>query len=271
MRQPGAAAVVARIRTCSRFPGKRRATVYVGVPRSRRRSRRRHLHELDPAWRPPTKLDRTSAFDKMGVHVATFSGLVADLALCLVEHLRRLAVEIDELAAEVTSRTTMLAPSLLAIPGCAALTAAKILGETAGIDRFRSKDSFARHNGTAPQPVWSSNHARHRLSRTGNRQLNAAIHWIVLTQARCHEDGRRWCGICPVRSSAWQGRVHVGCELVSELNTLLRNDLVTRTPARHGSSPRRCSTSPWTGMTTFPVWASPSCADRMGARSRHRG
>ena len=40
-----------------------------------------HLHELDPAWRPPTKLDRTSAFDKIGAHVATFSGLVADLAL----------------------------------------------------------------------------------------------------------------------------------------------------------------------------------------------
>jgi len=149
-----------------------------------------HLHELDPAWRPPTKLDRTSAFDKIGAHVATFSGLVADLALRLVEHLRRLTVEIDELAAEITSRTTMLAPSLLAIPGCAALTAAKIIGETAGIDRFRSKDSFARHNGTAPLPVWSSNHARHRLSRTGNRQLNAAIHRIALTQARCHEDAR---------------------------------------------------------------------------------
>lgn len=49
-----------------------------------------HLHELDPAWRPPTKLDRTSAFDKIGVHVATFSGLVADLTVRLVDHLRRL-------------------------------------------------------------------------------------------------------------------------------------------------------------------------------------
>jgi transposase len=71
-------------------------------------------------------------------------------------------------------------------PGCAALTAAKIIG----IDRFRSKDSFARHNGTAPLPVLSSNRARHRLSRTGNRQLYAAIHRIALTQARCHEDAR---------------------------------------------------------------------------------
>ncbi|MCC3312971.1 transposase [Nocardia africana] len=32
--------------------------------------------------------------------------------------------------------------------------------------------------------------AGHRLSRTGNRQLNAAIHRIALTQARCHPDAR---------------------------------------------------------------------------------
>ena len=41
----------------------------------------------------------------------------------------------------------------------APLTAAKILGETAGVDRFTSKDAYARHNGTAPLPVWSSNRA----------------------------------------------------------------------------------------------------------------
>ncbi|MEV6487777.1 transposase [Actinoplanes sp. NPDC051633] len=70
--------------------------------------------------------------------------------------------------------------------GCAAKTAAKILGETASVMRFRSAAAFARHNGTAPLPVWSSNRARHRLSRTGNRQLNAALHRIAMTQARGH-------------------------------------------------------------------------------------
>ncbi|KOS54671.1 transposase [Rhodococcus rhodochrous KG-21] len=149
-----------------------------------------HLHELDPEWAPPTKMDRASAFDKIDAHAATLTGLVADLAARLVAHLRRLTVEIDELATAFTSRTTPLAPSLLAIPGCAALTAAKIIGETAGIDRSRSKDAFARHNGTAPLPVWLSNRARHRLSRTGNRQLNAALHRIALTQDRCHADAR---------------------------------------------------------------------------------
>ena len=44
-----------------------------------------------------------------------------------------------------------------------------------------SSDTFAHHNGTAPLPLWSSNKQRHRLSRTGNRQHNAAVHRIALT------------------------------------------------------------------------------------------
>jgi transposase len=116
--------------------------------------------------------------------------LVARLARRLVERARTLTVEIDELTAELTQHVQALAPTLLAVPGCGVLTAAKILGETAGIDRFTSKDAYARHNGTAPLPVWSSNKARHRLSRTGNRQLNAALHRIALTQARCHPEAK---------------------------------------------------------------------------------
>ena len=61
----------------------------------------------------------------------------------------------------------------------------KLLDETAGVDRFISKDIYARHNGTAPLPVWSANHARHRLSRTRNRQLNAAT---VTHRAADHAD-----------------------------------------------------------------------------------
>ena len=55
---------------------------------------------------------------------------------------------------------------------------------------FHSKDAFARHNGTAPLPVWSSNKQRYRLSRTGNRQLKAALHRIAMTQARMHQPAR---------------------------------------------------------------------------------
>ncbi|MGE0295268.1 MAG: transposase [Pseudonocardia sp.] len=64
------------------------------------------------------------------------------------------------------------------------------MGETAGVERFRSRHAFARHNGTAPVPVWSSNRHRFRLSRTGNRQLNAAMHRVAITQARYHPQAR---------------------------------------------------------------------------------
>ncbi|WP_404825624.1 transposase [Plantactinospora soyae] len=35
-----------------------------------------------------------------------------------------------------------------------------------------------------------SNRSRRRLSRTGNRQLNAALHRIAMTQARCHQPAK---------------------------------------------------------------------------------
>ena len=66
------------------------------------------------------------------------------------------------------------------------------IGETAGIERFHSRHAFARHSGTAPLPVWFANTHRHRLSRAGNRQLNAAVHRIALTQASNHPPARRF-------------------------------------------------------------------------------
>jgi transposase len=151
-----------------------------------------HLHELDPGWIPPAKLERHSAFDKVDGFLSGHADgvVVRRLARRLLEHLRLLTVEIDELTDEITQRVSTIAPSLLAIVGCGALTAAKIIGETAQAARFRSKDAYARHNGTAPLPAWSSNKQRHRLSRTGNRQLNAAIHRIALVQARCYPPAR---------------------------------------------------------------------------------
>jgi transposase len=64
------------------------------------------------------------------------------------------------------------------------LTAAKLLAETAGVARFRSEACFAMHTGVAPIPVSSGRTDRHRLCRGGNRQLNAALHRIAITQLR---------------------------------------------------------------------------------------
>jgi transposase len=62
--------------------------------------------------------------------------------------------------------------------------AAKILGETRGVARFRSAAAFAAHAGTAPIPASSGRVQRHRLNRGGNRQLNRALYTIAMVQAR---------------------------------------------------------------------------------------
>ena len=146
-----------------------------------------HLHELDPSNEPAARtLNHLRNLDKLASRLDGAEGTVARLAREITERCRHLTVESNALEKESTALGEVLAPSLLAVCGCGPLTAAKIVGETAGIDRFKSNDAYARHDGTAPLPVWSSNRARHRLSRTGNRQLNAAIHRIALTQARHH-------------------------------------------------------------------------------------
>jgi transposase len=147
-----------------------------------------HLHELDPAWDPaPRSLDRFVQLDAVAVRLSGIEGTLAWVAHDLVARIREVTVTIRELERRIVRLVASLAPRLLAMPGIGALTAAKILAEVADVRRFRSKDAFARHNGTAPLPVWSANAIRHRLSRTGNRQLNAAIHRIAVTQMRIHD------------------------------------------------------------------------------------
>jgi transposase len=46
--------------------------------------------------------------------------------------------------------------------------------------RVRSEAAFARLAGVAPVPASSGHTVRHRLSRGGDRQLNRALHTIVL-------------------------------------------------------------------------------------------
>ncbi len=142
-----------------------------------------HLHELTPGDEPVTRsLDRRHVLAALEGRLADEVGVVARIARELVGRIRELTAAIDALEREVGRLVAGLAPSLLSLQGCGPLTAAKLIGETADIRRFRSAAAFARHDGTAPVPVWSGNVTRHRLSRGGNRQLNLALHRIAITQ-----------------------------------------------------------------------------------------
>jgi transposase len=144
-----------------------------------------HLHELDPELVVPDRgLRRLCVLDQVDEALASMSGMVAEICADLVGQCRDLTKRINELERDIRTRVHRVAPALLEVPGCGPLTAAKIVGETAGIARFRSKAAFARFNGTAPIPVWSSNTEQFRLNRGGNRQVNSALHRIAITQLR---------------------------------------------------------------------------------------
>ena len=162
--------------------------------RTRAQNRLRwHLHELDPGTEPVARsLDRWVVLDALEARLTGLSGTVARIARELVVRIRELTRTIDALEREIGRLVDDVAPTLLALPGCGSLTAAKLIGETAGIGRFRSAAAFARHNGSAPVPVWSANDERHRLNRKGNRQLNVALHRIAITQMRIDERGRTY-------------------------------------------------------------------------------
>ena len=97
-----------------------------------------------------------------------------------------------ELDRELQTAAAQTAPALVALPGCGAISASKLLGEIGAIERFESDAQLARHAGVAPLEASSGKHRRHRLDRGGNRQLNRALHRIAVTQARVHPPARAY-------------------------------------------------------------------------------
>lgn len=101
----------------------------------------------------------------------------------------------DALAANKHDILTIVrraAPDLLTEPGIGPVSAATIYTAWSHPGRIRSEAAFARIAGTAPKPVSSGNHQRHRLDRSGDRRLNAALHRIAITRARTHPETRAY-------------------------------------------------------------------------------
>lgn len=110
------------------------------------------------------------------------------LARTIIEHTTLLRHNHTTLA----ERTEHAAPGLQATRGIGPVTAAIIVCAYSHHGRVRSEAAFAALAGVAPQPASSGNTVRHRLSRSGDRQLNRAFDIIVRTRLSCDPDTRAY-------------------------------------------------------------------------------
>src|SRR5687768_11637098 len=151
-----------------------------------------HLHDLWPELRLPggalfskkwtTRIGRRLARAEQTMRVR--------IAREELRRLRELTLAINRLEREITELVAQIAPQLLTEPGFGPLIAAKLVGEIAGAQRFATPAKLARAAGVAPIPASSGNTQRHRLDQGGNRQINAALHRVIITRARCHPQTR---------------------------------------------------------------------------------
>ena len=101
-----------------------------------------------------------------------------------------LEAEADELESQLQLLVQQAAAILLAEPGLGVISAAQILCSWSHPGRLRSEAAFAALAGVAPIPASSGQVCRHRLNRAGDRQLNRALHTVILSRLTHHPETR---------------------------------------------------------------------------------
>ena len=147
-----------------------------------------HLLAVDPeleASLRPSGLQGPRIRAKVARRLARLGdGAQVRIAKGLLRRINEITRQELALRSELDTLVAAHSPQHLSEPRCGTITAAILIGHTAGAERFPTDASFARHTGTAPIPASSGNTIRHRLHRGGDRQLNRALHTIALSRAR---------------------------------------------------------------------------------------
>jgi len=165
--------------------------------RTRQISRLRwHLVDVCPdleAKIPARQLDSAVTLDRIARRLRREERSARTrVALELVGAIRAISRQAKEIERELRLLILAYRPVLLGEQGLGVLTAATLIGRTAGAERFPTDAHFARHAGVAPIPVSSGRKDRHRLHRGGDRQLNRALHVIAITRARIDPQTRAY-------------------------------------------------------------------------------
>jgi transposase len=98
----------------------------------------------------------------------------------LARRIEAATAEAAELEREILAHVRALAAQLLDEPGVGPIVAAQLIVSWSHHGRVRSEAAFARLAGAAPSPASSRQTTRQRLSRGGDRQLNRALHAVIL-------------------------------------------------------------------------------------------
>lgn len=102
----------------------------------------------------------------------------------------QLEAEANDLESELEVLVGRVCPTLLAEPGVGVFSAAELINAWSHAGRLRSEAAFAMLGGAAPIPASSGQTVRHRLNRGGDRQLNRALHTIVVSRLQHHRETR---------------------------------------------------------------------------------
>jgi transposase len=151
----------------------------------------RLLRDLHPGG-APTNLSAAAAASLLGRirPVAVVDLERKAMARALIADLRRVDRALVESRTRCATAVTASGTTLTGVFGISDVLAAKILGHAGDIGRFASSDHFASYSGTAPIEISSGEVRRHRLSRSGNRSLNNALHLAARVQTMHPGAGR---------------------------------------------------------------------------------
>lgn len=132
-----------------------------------------------------------------GPRIQTAWSLETAATATVVRDLARRSLELADEAArherDILAIVRSWHPELLAQQGVGAIVAATVLCAWSHPGRIRSDASFAMLAGVAPIPANSGQVTTHfRLNRYGDRQLNRAIHTVVLSRVRYDEETKAY-------------------------------------------------------------------------------
>ena len=106
------------------------------------------------------------------------------VATALVAEIRALDSRLKNSAKGIAEMVKTTGSALTQTVGIGPIMAGRFIGRTGVPSRFPSSGAYASYVGAAPIEVASADKTRHRLSRTGDRQLNSALHTVAVTQIR---------------------------------------------------------------------------------------